>query len=231
MKEVRQFFGEIKISWKPLWSSKVFRIHLLLTAVIVAVISHYCTLYISIWETRKGTRLLDPLLNHLVPHDFSTLIFCLVHSAFFISVFLNLAVPKELLKGLQAFSLLLLVRTISIYLVPLEAPTGMIYLQDPITALLLNNVNVVTKDLFFSGHISSMCLFIYFSQKKWWKTYMTFITPVLAGLILWQHVHYTVDIIAAPFFAFISCKLIDLLNERWEYGIDKIEYPDFQYVR
>jgi hypothetical protein len=185
----------------------------------------------SIWETRKGTLVLDPLLNHLTPHNFSIPIFCIIHSAVILSVIFNLTTPRELLKAFQAYALLLVMRTISIYAIPLEPPSGMIYLQDPIIGLILNNVNVVTKDLFFSGHISSMFLFIYFSQNKYWRSYLKFATPILAGLILWQHVHYTFDIIAAPFFAYLSCKLIDLLNERWEYGIDKIRYTKLQYLR
>lgn len=196
--------------------------------VFIAVI-HYCTLYMSIWETRKGTLILDPLLNRIPPHDFSLPIFCIIHSALVLSLLLNLITPKQLLKAFQAYSLLLIIRTLCIYYIPLERPTGMIYLQDPITAFFLNNVNVVTKDLFFSGHISTMCLFMYYSPKKFWRSYLMFVTPLLAGLILWQHVHYTVDIVAAPFFAFATCKFIDVLHERWEYGVEKLEYPGWQY--
>jgi hypothetical protein len=221
MREVSRFFMNIRISWKTLWTSNVFRMHFILTFVLFVVITHYCTWYMSVWETRKGILLLDPLLNHLPPHDFSLPIFLLIHSALFLSVFFNLDDPKMLLKAFQGYALLLIVRTICIYLIPLETPRGMIYLRDPFIAMMLNHVNVVTKDLFFSGHISSMCLFIYFSHKRSWRTYLKFATPVLAALILWQHVHYTVDIIAAPFFAFACCKLTDILNERWEYGMDR----------
>ncbi|MDB5227137.1 MAG: hypothetical protein JWN78_1330 [Bacteroidota bacterium] len=224
-----QFFRDIKTAWKSIWSSKIFRAHFFLTVVIFAVVAHYCTLYISTWEIRRGTSLLDPLLNMLTPRDFSVYIFCILHSAILLSLFFSLDDPKELLKAFQAYSLLLLLRTSFIYFIPLEAPKGMIYLEDPFVGFFLNSVHVVTKDLFFSGHISSMFLFIYFSHKKFWRTYLKIVTPILAALLLWQHVHYTVDIIAAPFFAFICCKLIDVLNERWEYGMGRIRFRRWQY--
>ena len=148
-----------------------------------------------------------------------------------ISVVLFLATPKKFLKGLQAYAILLFFRTLFIYILPLEAPKGMIFLQDPITAFFLNSVNVVTKDLFFSGHISAMCLFVYFSDNKKWKTYLMFATPLLAMLILWQHVHYTIDVVAAPFFAFICCKFIDVVNERWEFGLDNIQTERLELSR
>jgi hypothetical protein len=144
---------------------------------------------------------------------------------------LILAKPKTFLKALQACSLLLVLRTITVYLFPLETPHGMIYLHDPITGFFLNNVNVVTKDLFFSGHVSVMCLLIYFSTNKLWKTYLTVVTPVLALMIMWQHVHYTVDIIAAPFFAVFCCKLIEKLHQKWEHGIDRIDYQQLHMKR
>ena len=226
---VIQYSKDVKTTWQSLWSSKAFRIYFFLTISIFIVVVHFCTLYMSIWETRKGTTLLDPLLNMLTPIDLSLYIFCVVHTALFLTLILLLDNPKEILKAFQAFSLLLLLRTVSIYFIPLETPPGMIYLNDPFSSLFLNNVHVVTKDLFFSGHISTMCLFIYFTQKKFWKSYLMFTTPVLAGLLLWQHVHYTVDIIGAHFFAFVSCTLVDSLNEKWEYGIDKIKHTQLEY--
>lgn len=220
MRVVTDFFGQVKSTWKSLWKLNYFKIHFFLSLLIFTAVIHFSCLYLSIWETREGTHIIDPLLSRISPRNFSGIIFGIVHSALLITIILKLNNPKGLLKAFQAYSLLLLIRTVIIYLLPLEPPKGMIYLEDPITGFFLNSVNVVTKDLFFSGHISAMCLFIYFTDNKIWKKYLTLVTPILAVLILWQHVHYTMDIIAAPFFAYISCKAIDKLNESWEYGID-----------
>ncbi len=220
---IRLFFERMTTGWKALWDSKRFRVQFFMTFLLFALVIYFSSLYLSILEVRRGTLLLDPFLNRLPPKEYSLPIFCIVHSSLLISLILILLHPKAFLKALQAVSLLLILRTITVYAVPLEPPAGMIYLQDPITGFFLNNVNVVTKDLFFSGHVSVMCLLIYFSPNRFWKIYLTFATPVLALLIMWQHVHYSVDVIAAPFFALFCGKLIDKLNERWAFGVDNIE--------
>lgn len=231
MNDVKSFPKDVATAWKSSWGMKYFKSHVVLTVLIFVAVIHFSCLYLSIWETRVGVHMIDPLLSRITPRKFSMAIFCIVHSSLLLTLILKLKDPKGLLKAFQAYSLLLLLRTIFIYVLPLEPPVGMIYLQDPITGFFLNTVHVVTKDLFFSGHISAMCLFIYFSDNKIWKTYLKFITPVLAMLILWQHVHYTMDIIAAPFFAFICCKLVDKMNESWEFGIDNIEPDQFEMQR
>ncbi|MFN8238922.1 MAG: phosphatase PAP2-related protein [Chitinophagales bacterium] len=220
---IRLFFANMITTWKSLWASKHFRMQFLLTFLLFASVIYFSSLYLSILEVRRGTVLLDPFLNRLPPKEYSLPIFCIVHSSLLISLILILLHPKAFLKALQGVSLLLILRTLTVYAVPLEPPIGMIYLQDPITGFFLNNVNVVTKDLFFSGHVSVMCLLIYFSPDRYWRIYLTFVTPVLALLIMWQHVHYSVDVIAAPFFALFCGKVIDKLNERWAFGVDNIE--------
>lgn len=223
MRILSSYVNEVMNSWKSDWAVKGFRSHFYLTIFLFCSVLFFSCLFLSLWETRNGLVIFDPVLSRLHPREFSLPIFALVHSSMLITLILFLKNPRLLLKGLQAYALLLSLRTISIYLVPLEAPRGMIFLQDPITAFFLNSINTVTKDLFFSGHISAMCLFIYFSENKIWKTYLSIITPIVATLILWQHVHYTIDILAAPVFTYFSCKLIERINERWEHGIDNIE--------
>ena len=223
MAVVRTFLKEILFSWKSWWLVNYFKTHLFFTIIIFAAVIHFSCLYLSIWESRTGFIIQDPLLSRLTPKEFSLQIFSIVHSSILITFILLLDNPKAILKALQGYSLALFLRTVSIYFVPLEPPAGMIFLNDPITASFLNSVHVVTKDLFFSGHISAMCVFIYFSKNKIWKTYLMLITPFLAVMILWQHVHYTLDIIAAPFFTYLCCKCIDKLNEIWAYGIDNLE--------
>lgn len=222
MKFKISFIGEIQAAWKSCWQHKHFRVHFLFSFALFAAVIHLSCMYLSIWETRAGISIIDPLLNRLPPREFSVQIFGIVHSSLLITLILFLATPTKLVKALQAYAVLLFLRTLFIYIFPLEAPKGMIFLQDPITAFFLNSVNVVTKDLFFSGHISAMCVYIYFAQNNFWKRYLMFITPILAAMILWQHVHYTLDIIAAPFFTYLSCKLIEKLHEKSEFGIDNL---------
>lgn len=216
------FIEEVKTSWKQWWSVKNFKLHLLSTIILFGTVMYFSCLYLSIWEARNGIIIEDPLLNMLSPRDFSIPIFFIVHSSTIITFILLQKNPPLLLKAFQGYSIALLLRTISIYIVALEPPKGMIFLNDPITSTFLNSVHVVTKDLFFSGHISAMCVYIYFAQNNFWKRYLMFITPILAAMILWQHVHYTLDIIAAPFFTYLSCKLIEKLHEKSEFGIDNL---------
>lgn len=231
MNLVQSFFLEMKTSWTSCWSNRFFRVHFFFSFFIFAFVIHLSCMFLSIWETRKGFILIDPLLSRLTPREFSTQIFALVHSSLLITLVLFLASPKKLLKALQAYALVLFLRTLSIYILPLEAPRGMIFLQDPVTAFFLNSVNVVTKDLFFSGHISAMCLFVYFTENRIWKTYLMIATPVLATMILWQHVHYSIDVMAAPLFTYLGCRFIDKVNETWEFGIDNIESKPLEAQR
>lgn len=228
MQVVKSFVAEVKTVWSAHWGHKHFKAHLLFSFLIFSFVLYYSCLFLSMWETRKGYIFIDPLLNRLQPREFSFQIFTIVHSSLLITLVLFLADPRKLMKGLQAYAVLLSLRTLTIYLFPLERPQGMIFLEDPITGFFLNSVHVVTKDLFFSGHVSAMCLFLYFTENKIWKTYLMIATPVLALLIMWQHVHYSIDVMAAPVFAFLSCKWIDKIHERWEYGIDNLQPENWQ---
>lgn len=233
MQYLKLLLGEIKTTWSFYWKIKSFRTHFLFSLLLFAAVLHFSCMYLNVWEGRHGVHVIDPLLSRINPKNFSTAIFCIVYAALLISLFITAIHPKELVKAFQAYAILTLMRTIVIYFVPLEVPNGMIYLQDPISGFFLNNAtHTVTKDLFFSGHISVMCLFIYFTENRVWKSILLIATPVLAALILWQHVHYTMDIIAAPFFAFASCRFIDIMNERWEYGVDNIHTsPRFEWYK
>jgi membrane-associated phospholipid phosphatase len=60
----------------------------------------------------------------------------------------------------------------------------------------------MTKDLFFSGHTATVFLLFLNSQTKLWKNVFLTLTILVGFCVLIQHVHYTVDVIAAPFFGY-----------------------------
>jgi len=179
-------------------------------------------------ETRQGTRLNDFFLSWLPSYDFSGITLLLTYAALATFILSNIIKPNTFIIGLQGYCLLLIMRGLSIYLVPLEPPAGMILLRDPITILFMSKPDggYIVKDLFFSGHVSAIMLFYFVSKNKIVKKVLLVLGILVATLILLQHVHYTIDIVAAPFFAFLAYKLslyLDKLVHRKKYAAIPVE--------
>jgi hypothetical protein len=61
----------------------------------------------------------------------------------------------------------------------------------------------VTKDLFFSGHTSIMTLNFLCLEKRSDKIIGIVSAIAVAILLMVQHIHYTIDIVAAPIVTYI----------------------------
>ncbi|MFN8260764.1 MAG: phosphatase PAP2-related protein [Chitinophagales bacterium] len=170
----------------------------------------------TIFENRKGTQIMDPFLAKLPVVDASNVIFILTYSALAVFILSNIVNPLRFIKGLQAYSLLLIMRTITIYLVPLEPPIGMIVLKDTVSNFFMNSTDggYIVKDLFFSGHVSAVMLFFFIAENKFIKTKLLILAFLIGTLILLQHVHYVMDVVAAPFFSYLAIKIVALANRQ-----------------
>jgi len=176
----------------------------------------YCRIVMTIFENRKGTQIMDPFLAKLPVVDASNVIFILTYSALAVFILSNIVNPLRFIKGLQAYSLLLIMRTITIYLVPLEPPIGMIVLKDTVSNFFMNSTDggYIVKDLFFSGHVSAVMLFFFIAENKFIKTKLLILAFLIGTLILLQHVHYVMDVVAAPFFSYLAIKIVALANRQ-----------------
>lgn len=63
----------------------------------------------------------------------------------------------------------------------------------------------MTKDLFFSGHTSNMLLLALCFERKNDKLLGFAATTLVAVMVLFQHVHYTIDVLGAIVF---TCMLV-----------------------
>ena len=121
-------------------------------------------------------------------------------------LYLRFGVPRKTRVFLIVFGctyvLLLVSRLICISLVPLNLPRGLINLHDPITDIFYGN-QLITKDLFYSGHTATMFLIFLCLKNKYDKAFALFATIAIAILLLVQHIHYTIDVVAAPFFTYL----------------------------
>ena len=103
----------------------------------------------------------------------------------------------------MTFVAVFVVRAICIHLVPLSPSPGIIPLYDPVTDA-LGHEGRIMNDLFFSGHISDLTTFYLLSRNATVKRYILFCMAIVATLLVWQRVHYTIDVLMAPAFSYIG---------------------------
>ena len=186
--------------WREAWRIPGFRLELLSSALLVVVMIWLAIRLLPMQEIRRGVVLTDPVLPWLDPMNTSWMVFLLLYSCLILAVVETSRYPEKLAMGFRAYGLLVLIRVLTVTLIPLEPPPDMIDLADPFLRLFWAD-GVLRKDLFFSGHSATACLTALFVRSPWLKGFLALAAMTISILLLMQHVHYTIDVIFAPFFA------------------------------
>lgn len=190
------------ICWKEAFSNSLFKKKFILGSLLIVLNLAVFPAYFSFIQHRPGTQLNDHLLSNLPGKDVSVLIFSVIYFSVIIGIRRALKYPQLFLTFMWAYLILNLVRMSTIYLVPLEPPMGLVLLTDPSLVPFYGKTSI-TKDLFFSGHTSTVFLIFLVVKEKWEKILMIIATLVVGVLLLVQHIHYTIDVVMAPFFVYI----------------------------
>lgn len=198
--------GSIREAWAAAWRDRGFRLQAALTAGALAAALAALARLVGWVESRPGATLPDPLLALLPPRDLTWLTFSLIYAGLLFGVALLARRPRQLLAAVQAYALLVAFRIAVMWATPLDPPPGMIELRDPFVEA-LGTGRLLTRDLFFSGHTSTMFLLFLAAPGRAAKGLFLACTVAVGGCLLWQHVHYAVDVMAAPFFAWASWEL------------------------
>jgi hypothetical protein len=199
-------------AWSDALSDRRFRRELLLTLAALVAVLAVLTRFLSWVELRPGVVLPDPVLAVIPPRDVTWVTFALVYAGILTAVAVLLPHPRRLMLGFQAYVVMVLLRMAAMSVTPLEAPPGMLALQDPLVQFLGTGGQLLTKDLFFSGHTSTAFLLVLVAPGRATRAFFLACTAAVAGCVLWQHVHYTVDVLVAPLFAFASYALASRLQ-------------------
>jgi hypothetical protein len=165
-------------------------------------------------DQRAGSMPNDPVLRNFGPVDLSTATFLVLYGTLVACLFYLLRRPTLLLRGLQAYLCLLLLRMGSMALVTLEPPVDLIPLIDPVTQVFYPAAIPFTKDLFFSGHTATMALLIFAIPDRRWKIILFGATVFIGMAVIAQHVHWTIDVLFAPLAAFLAWK-VSGITLRW----------------
>ena len=187
-------------AWAAAWAERAFRWQLsLVLALLLALLPVLPGFYHWV-QTRAGYHLADPLLDLLPVHDNSVLTFSLIYGAIVGSLAAAFRRPPLLARMLWCYYLLQLLRMATLTLLPLEPPTALLPLHDPVVDHLFQVQEPIVRDLFFSGHTATMTLLTLAGWGRW-RWVLGGLTVAVGLLVLVQRVHYSYDVLAAPFFA------------------------------
>ncbi len=187
--------------WRKAWQHPVFRwkffIGLLGT---IALLMTFPGFFQTI-ERHTGPVLNDIVLDQLPPQDVSLYIFLTIWASALLIILRAQRSPAVFMLFMYGYILVSLSRMLTINLFPLNPPVGLIPLIDPISNAFYGKT-YITKDLFYSGHTSSIFL-IFLCLRRRWDRLFTFIGTLVVGfLLLVQHVHYTIDVLGAFVFTY-----------------------------
>jgi hypothetical protein len=204
-------------AWALAWQQPAFRRSwLLLLALLFGVMVPLVPVFFHHMQQRPGVLLPDPLLELLPCFDVATPVFVLMYGAVLGAVGWLTRQPQLFLRGLWGYFILLVFRMVTIWLVPLAPPVHILAMPDPFLALLFHTdaSEAITKDLFFSGHTSTVAI-LALAVRGTWMRRILFSTMVAIGvLVLVQRVHYTYDVLAAPLFAWLAYWVAGRLTRR-----------------
>lgn len=188
--------------WELAWQEPLFKQKFLFGIGLFTSLMPVFPVFYQYIEKRNGINQHDVLLHTLPSVDVSMPIFIITWAMAILLTIRALQNPAIFITFLYGFVALNVTRFITIGLVPFNPPVGLIPITDPLANYFYGH-SYVTKDLFYSGHTATQFLFFMCLQKKKDKRMALFGTIAMGILVLIQHVHFTIDVVCAPFFAYL----------------------------
>ncbi|HEU4717653.1 MAG TPA: phosphatase PAP2-related protein [Bacteroidia bacterium] len=197
--------GLKQTTWEKIRADASFRKQLLISFLFLAVVLAGFFFVLAFVENRDGLIIEKGWLDGIAStHDFSAIIFPLTYSTIIAGVIIAAQNPEKLLLMIRAYAFLQLLRGISLLVFPLDPPGGIIPLHDPFLQSTFYNGRANLKDLFFSGHVATIVMFIPVLGRSWLKYTFALSALAVGILLVVQRAHYVADVAAAPLFSGLS---------------------------
>lgn len=200
------------ISWSEAWQLRSFRNKTFVALALVAIILLTLPTFFAFIEKREGMVLQDFVLDAIPAMNVSVPTFVIIWSMVLLVFYRIYQNPRLFLVIAYGFILMCLCRVLTISILPLNPPPGLIMLKDPIANIAYGGNGIfITKDLFYSGHTGNMFLFFLCLQAKWDKIFALTAALLVGILVLVQHIHYTIDVLAAfvfTYFIYLAAKKV-----------------------
>ncbi len=188
-------------AWKAAWADVRFRwVAVGSLVVLVATMAAFAS-FVAWVEERPGAVLADPVVERLAPADLNVPTFALIYGSLLLGIAILLPRPRALSVAMRAYVLVVWVRALVMWLAPLDPPAGIVPLLDPLVEG-LGTGRGLTRDLFFSGHVATGFVVFLCCPVPIARVLLLLATVAVGFLTLKQHVHYTIDVLVAPFVAY-----------------------------
>lgn len=196
--------GNIYIKHRDFWNKNNFL--LLVSAfawfLFAIIIQHFAYLYIDYHV--NGTHVGDLLLDNLPTLNLD---FFIVQGAListFVVAVLFLVKPKYLSFSLKSLALFIIIRSFFISLTHLGVNLHQLTLDTSTVGFGIYDVLYNAKnDFFFSGHVGAAFLFtLIFWKEPLWRYIFLLFALVFGISMLFAHMHYSIDVFAAPFITY-----------------------------
>ncbi len=197
----------MKNAWQLYFSRPNKRTVFLLTIGILILTLVSFVYFLTYNESRAGYTFNDPVLNLFEPVAISEFTFFITYFFSIYGIIISFRDPPLFIRLLQAYTIMTLLRMLCLYLLPLEAPESIIPLKDTFLQSTFYSGRENLKDLFFSGHTATIFLFAFGFKKRGMRQFFFAAGCSVGILVVAQHVHYSIDVIAAPFFAYVATRL------------------------
>lgn len=197
----------MKNAWQLYFSRPNKRTVFLFTIGILILTLISFVYFLAFNENRIGYVFNDPVLSLFKPFAVSEITFFITYFFAVYGIIISFREPPLFITLLQAYTIMTLLRMLCLYLLPLEAPESIIPLKDTFLQSTFYSGRENLKDLFFSGHTATIFLFAFVFRKKGTKMFFFVGACVVGVLVLIQHVHYSIDVLAAPIFAYVAIRV------------------------
>lgn len=193
--------------WKDFLRQKRGRTEFTVTLVLLIAVVYSLSRYLIFNETRDGAVLDDPILEQFTAIELNIPIFFAIYSSLLIGIVAFSFNPKQLITSFQTYTVLVILRMISMYLIPLDPPKDSIDLQDPIVFIAGTGM-MITKDLFFSGHTSTSFMLFQVARNKYLRMYFLAATITVGTSVILQKAHYAIDVVAGLVYSYAAYQIV-----------------------
>lgn len=204
--------------WQRLLKNRTYKISIAASIAILILALFLYSNFLTLNEVRNGVSFEDPFLSWFKPINVTWLTFTLIYGGLILGIVNLIQYPKHFLIAVQTYFLIIFIRIIAMYSLPLNPTPHTIPLIDPFVQL-FGNGSILMKDLFFSGHTATMFMLFLTAPTKKLKIIFLIGVFLVGGAVLIQHTHYSVDVIAAPFFAYACYRISVIFNLKFLWNV------------